>query len=130
MLALTRIWRLADGERDFARTRERRLFGQRLRPVRHVGAADHDGEFVAAQAGDQARPVDQRAQPLGDRAQQLIAAGVAERVVDLLELVEVQHQQRDLALRRFRLGEPRSQVLVQRVAVGEAGQRVVLGQIP
>ena len=73
--------------------------------------------------------IDQRAEPVGDGAEQLVAAGVAERVVDLLELVEVEHQQRDLAPGRPRFGETCRQMLVQRVAVGEAGQRVVLGQI-
>ena len=54
---------------------------------------EHD-EFVAAEARDEILRPQHVAQPVGDRAQQLVAAGMAERVVDLLELVEVDEQQR------------------------------------
>jgi hypothetical protein len=37
-----------------------------------------------------------RPQPLGDAAQELVADTVAERIVDRLEIVETEHQQRHL----------------------------------
>ena len=54
---------------------------------------EHD-ELVAAEPRHEILGPQHLAQPLGDRAQQLVAAGMAERVVDLLELVEVDEQQR------------------------------------
>ncbi len=59
----------------------------------------------------------------------MIAAGVAERIVDLLELVDVDHQQRHLTLMFGGGGEPGRQILMQRIAIGEPGQGVVLGEI-
>ena len=38
---------LTDGERDFSE-RNRYLFGQLFRPLRHIGPADHDGELITA----------------------------------------------------------------------------------
>ena len=79
--------------------------------VLDLRAADHDRELVAAQAGHQAGPLERGAQMAGDGAEHLIAAGMAERIVDLLELVDVDHQQRHLALlrrRRRRAGWPDS----------------------
>src|SRR5689334_16467617 len=55
-------------------------------------------ELVAAEAGDEILRTQHLAQPLGNRAEQLVAAGMAERVVDLLELVEVDEQQRRLPI--------------------------------
>ncbi len=66
-----------------------------------LGRADvlleHD-ELVAAEAGDEILGTQHLAQAVGDRAQELVAAGMAERVVDLLELVEIDEQQRREAL--------------------------------
>ena len=56
-----------------------------------------DDELVAAEPGDAvALPHDPR-QPRPDLLKQQVAVVVAERVVDLLETVEVEQQQRDLA---------------------------------
>ena len=49
-------------------------------------------EFVAAEARHEILRAQHFAQAVGDRAQELIAAGMAKRVVDLLELVEVDEQ--------------------------------------
>jgi WD40 repeat protein len=51
-------------------------------------------ELVAAKPRHEVLRPQHLAQTVGDRAQQLVAAGMAERVVDLLELVEVDEQQR------------------------------------
>ena len=55
---------------------------------------DDDGELVAAHAADMAVGADFVDQPLGDRAEHGVALGVAERVVDRLEAVEVEEQDR------------------------------------
>ena len=54
-----------------------------------------------------------------------IAGGVAERVVDRLEAVEVDDEERKAA-EPLGLGEALRQPLAQHVAVGEPGQRVVI----
>ena len=55
-----------------------------------------------------------------------VAGGVAERVVDLLEAIEIDVEQRDAAA--VVVGRPRrarSSTLVEIAAVGQAGQRIV-----
>ena len=66
-------------------------------------------------------------QPGGDAAQQLVADRVAERVVDALEVVEVDEHHGDLAggARLERLAH----LLAEQRAVGEPGQRVVVGLV-
>ena len=84
----------------------------------------HDGELVAAHARDGVGLAHQRAQPVGHHLQQLVAGGMAQRVVDVLEVVEVEQVDRHhlAALdARERLLEP----LVEQHAVGQVGQRVV-----
>ena len=89
---------LADRERRLAEC-QRDLFGtSSARGPATSSPPIDDGEFVAAQSRDETRAIDQRVQAARDGAEQLVAAGVAQRVVDLLELVEIEHQQRDLAL--------------------------------
>ena len=55
-----------------------------------------DRELIGVEAGDDIVLAQRRAQALGDAAQQLVADAVAERIVDRLEIVEVEHQHRDL----------------------------------
>ena len=47
-------------------------------------------EFVATHARDHIIGSDKTAQPLGDHGQQLVAGGMAERIVDIFEVVEVE----------------------------------------
>jgi hypothetical protein len=57
-------------------------------------------EFVAAEPSHQGVFADRFAQPLGNGAQQRVAHVVAQRIVNLLKMVEVDHQQgRRTALR-------------------------------
>ena len=85
-------------------------------------------ELVAAEAGDDVGAAHQRAQPVGDRAQQRVAARMAERVVDLLELVEVDEQdgERPAASQARRRRRPSGR---GKGAVRQAGQRVVARQL-
>ena len=57
-------------------------------------------EFVAAEPRHEILRPQHFAQAVGDRAQQLVAAGMTQRVVDLLELVEIDEQQRRQLLAR------------------------------
>src|SRR3984893_17564613 len=54
---------------------------------------EHD-ELVAAEPRHEILGPQHLAQSLGDRAEQLVAAGMTQGVVDLLELVEIDEQQR------------------------------------
>ena len=54
---------------------------------------------------------------------------MAEHVVDLLEGVEADHQQRDLAPLRLRRGNHPGEAGVKAVAVGEPGEGIMFGQI-
>ena len=66
----------------------------------------------------------------GHRLQQRVADQVAERVVDALEVVEVDEQQRQRAWpQRARRSQQRLEVLHEGGAVGQAGQRVVVRQV-
>ena len=58
------------------------------------------GKLVAAETRDDAA-FRSRGQPIGNGAQHEIAIGVAEHVVDLLEAVEANYQQRDFGCLAF-----------------------------
>src|SRR4051812_17433621 len=67
-----------------------------VQPARQLGGraavgqvAEHDGELVAAQPSKRVAMAQRPAEALGDDLEQLVAVVVAERVVDLLEAVEV-----------------------------------------
>ena len=64
------------------------------------GAGEQSGELVAAEAGDEVVP-GEAGEPLGHTDQHLVAGGVPVPVVDLLEVVEVEHDG-DQRLRRPR----------------------------
>ena len=51
-----------------------------------------DGEFVAAQTRQHVGIAKRRSQPLRDFDKQLVAGRMSQRVVDILEFVEVEHQ--------------------------------------
>ena len=100
-----------------------------------------DRELVAAEAGHGVRLAHDVAQPVGDLDEQLVAAGVAEGVVDLLEAVDVEQHEADRvagarrcaaaarssrSLSRRRLGRPVSGSSRASRAVSEACWRRVL----
>ena len=70
--------------------------GQRLGGRRLLAVGRDDGELVAAEPR-QERAADRRLQAPRHLAQQAVADGVAEHVVDLLEAVEVERHQRERA---------------------------------
>ena len=83
------------------------------------------GELVAADAGHELGVGDAGLQARADLAQQPVAGLMAERVVELLEVVEVDQQQRELGLAGAGGGRGLVEAGEQLAAVGEAGQRVV-----
>ena len=89
-----------------------------------VDAREDQRELLAAEPGDDVVLAHDRAQPVGRRDEHLVALGVAERVVDGLEVVEVDddHAQRPVRGRGARDLLP--QPLVAGAVVEQPGQAV------
>ena len=96
--------------------------------LRGLHGALHDGEFVAAEAGDEIVLARASSQMSRDRLEELVADEMTERVVDTLELVDVDVMHRELLAAHDR-GQLAPQVLVEHGAVGQVGQRVVMRQM-
>ncbi len=89
---------------------------------------DH-GELVAAEPGHQIVAAQRVRQPERDAADQFVADVMAERVVDVLEVVEVDIEHRGGAAAGADLFDHRLQPLAEIDAVGQAAQRVVHGEM-
>ena len=101
------------------------LFGERRQLGLVAGPGLDDRELVAAEPCHQIVAADTGAQAVGDLAQQFVADLVAERIVDALELVDVDIEDR----KRLALGKLRHaplQMAAHQHAVGQVGQRVVM----
>ena len=85
-----------------------------------------DGELVAPHAGQRVGPADAAFEPAGDLLEQRIADGMTERVVDLLEPVEIHEEHRGQPSLPARLGQRAVQAVPERGPVGKARQSVVL----
>ena len=111
---------------------ERRPQGVRDPPGDIDGRPPHrrleqDGELVAAESGDRVAGPDRLPQPLGHLDEQEVAGRVTEKVVDLLEAVEVEEEDRD-AVATDGVERVLDAVAEQR-AVRERRQRVVEGGV-
>ena len=128
-----RCWRRPRGRGRRRRTAARGrgatspAIGRGVLVGRHVG--EQDGELVAAEPGDRVAARRRRSRSrLADLAQQLVADVVAERVVDLLEAVEVDQEDRDLVLRP-RLGQRLVDAAAEQPPVRQGGEGVVEGLV-
>ena len=91
-----------------------------------VGAlARQDAELVPAESRHRVADAQAADEPLGDELQELVAVVVAERVVDLLELVQVHDQQRQRLARPERRPDRLGDAVAEQHAVGQAGEVVV-----
>ena len=61
--------------------------------------------------------------------QQLVSAVMAERVVDQLEVIEIDQRDCDDAFAALRAQHHLAQAVVHQQAVGQAGNRIVIGQV-
>ena len=116
-----------DRERDGERGDEARRDGHRGAELRLV--EQQDRELVAAEAGGHVAGADARLDAVGDRGEQPVAGRVPEGVVDVLEVVEVEEQD-DRDPVGGRVLDRAVDLLGEQAAVGEAGQRVVVGLEP
>ncbi|MEZ5906976.1 MAG: hypothetical protein R3C69_18415 [Geminicoccaceae bacterium] len=97
---------------------------------RSLQVAQHHGEFVAAEPGDRVGIPQHPGQPLAHCPQQRIARVVAEPVVDLLEVIEIEHQEGTQVAWSATVGEIALQPLEQHPTVGEPGEAIALGEHP
>ena len=101
-----------------------------LQGLRHGRIRHQVGEFLAAEPAEQIARADRRAGEIAEGLQHPIASLMAGRVVDVLEAVEIEQQQR----RRPAFGdgalEQRSAEIEKRAPVGDAGQRIGLRRLP
>jgi hypothetical protein len=88
-----------------------------------VPAQDHR-KFIAAQSRDRIDVRDTAAQPLRGDAQHLIARGVTDGVIDLLEVVQVDIENGAVLHTRSRALQLRGQAAAEQHPVGQPGQRV------
>jgi hypothetical protein len=99
--------------------------GDARRGVPRRVTVHHDGELVATDASDRIRVAYRSTQRRGDVSQDVVAGLVSERVVDGLEVVEVQEEHRH---RWVGGGDGGVEPVVEETAVGEPGQWI--GQRP
>ena len=103
--------------------------GRRRDPGRDGRILDKDSELVAAHPRDRVPGAEGRAQALGDADQDGVALAVPQAVVDRLEVVEIDEEDRQ----RPRIALVERQGVVQPIdeerAVGKAGQRVMEGLV-
>jgi hypothetical protein len=90
-----------------------------------VGVEEQQGELVAAEADDEVVGPDVAPHAVADRHQQLVAGGVAQRVVHRLEVVQVDQHHRH----RLAAGQRLLQPFAEQSAVAQAGDRVVEGVV-
>ena len=103
------------------------LRGHGLGRLFDVGAevGQHGAELVAAGAGDDVGVVEGSPQALRRLAQDGVAGLSAEAVVDQLEIVDPDVEQRDVAVAVPGAGEGQREVLLQHGPIRQEGQRVV-----
>ena len=84
-------------------------------------------ELIATEPRDAVHGAHGDQEPFGDLAQDRVAGGMAVRVVDLLEAVEVDEDQAGRLPRALGQGQGLGEAIDQQVAVGESRQGIVSG---
>ena len=93
-----------------------------------VGVRKHHAELVTAQPREQVTVTQRPAAEARDRAQHVVADRMPEHVVDRLEPVEVEEQHRERPAVAARTRELAPQRVIERAAVGDAGELVAASQ--
>ena len=120
-----RVGRVERGENCFAG-----LLGQRRGFVRVLAQVlDQRHELVAAHARRAAGGAEAGFEAPRDLDQQLVADFVAARIVDQLEVVEIDEQQRSVAAVAGAAGERLLEAVVEQATIWQAGQPVVEGEV-
>ena len=77
-----------------------------------------DGEFISAEPGQRVADAHDPSEPFRRRLQQLIAGGVPQSVVDLLESVQVEQEQRNTRTCPLGVRQSLPEAVAQQVAIG------------
>ena len=122
----------AGGHEVLAAREHERLGEHRGDPLGHLDRGvlvgdvlEQDPELVAAEAGDGVAGADRLREPRSRRGQQLVADLVAEAVVDELEAVEVEEQDRRQRAVARQPGQGVLEPVEEQRPVRQAGERVV-----
>ena len=114
---------LADGKR-FAQRLQNAL-GHQNRVARGFDAFEQNHEFVAAKTRRSVAAAQRSAQTVGDADQQFVARRVAQTVVDIFEIVQVNENHRELIGFVAALLKRVLQTMAHQGAVGQMRQRIV-----
>ena len=136
-----RAARVADGDADRSadgdavaldRIGPRNLLDQRPRQAFEQSGFDRAGkhrlELVAAQAADLAMVAHHQFQPVRDLAKERVTDRVAEGIVDVLEPVEVDQEQRAALAAVGGVAQRLVECLAHQRAIGQAGQGIEAGE--
>ena len=93
-----------------------------------IGTLQHQDELVPTQPRDRVLGAHAGLEPPRHCLEQLVAHLMAEAVVDGLEIVDVQEQQGRRQAVAARAAEDAGQAVAEQVAVGQAGQRIIVRQ--
>jgi hypothetical protein len=93
-----------------------------------VGARQNDDELVAAETGNGVLVAHGTPESLGDLNQQGVADPVTQRIVDILEAVQVEEHQRQRFTAAMRTRKVVPDPLLEQAAVGQTGQRIEMRQ--
>ena len=136
--AVDRCNRDADGQADDQRIAVDQVgiadlgdhsLGQRRDGIRRDAFGQDDGEFVAAEARKRVLVPQERRQPLADFDQQAVADMVAAAVIDGLELVEIEIEQRERRAVPLQQRDRFRELLGEVRPVRQSGQPVMIGEV-
>src|SRR5690606_26847269 len=143
VVGVARVERDADagGHEDLLAMRLEWLADRAQQPVRetrglvgelaHVRRArDEDGELVAGEPAGDGAFVELRLDPAGKDLEALIADRVTERIVDILETVDVEVEQGDVLLRTLCPSDCLLEQVLELHAVRDLGQRIDTCEVP
>ena len=89
----------------------------------------HDDELVAADPRHRVAGTDRAGDSLGSETQERIAGAVTKRVVDDLELIDIEEHHAELGAAPARAGQSVEQAVVEQGAIWQTGERVVKGLV-
>ena len=104
--------------------------GDRLQRIGVRRADGQNGKFIAAEPGDEIVATHHMTETLGDRENEFVADMMAERIVDVLEMVEVDEEDRRGRTAAPHFADQPLQALAEIDAVGQAADRIVQGEMP
>ena len=109
--------------------RAQQAVGELLGAAREIRLGQQHDEAVAALARHQGLGAGRRCEPSRDAAQGFVAGALAQAAIDRGEAVEVEAQDRDAAVTAGGAHRAVAEARLEHAAVGQAGERVVAGQV-